>query len=166
MMRMTDMDGWVAFVGAGPGDDGPLTMRAAALLAAAGLIVAETEVADRVRHLIKAGAHLAEPSDAAGTARMLLQAAKAGRLAIRLFAGDPLLSGAAAEVQACAKAKVRFEIVPGVPVATGVPAYAGFPLTSDGPGELRVISANEASQVSYSPGTLVVIGRASCRERV
>src|SRR5215472_204308 len=158
MMRMTDMDGWVAFVGVGPGDDGLLTMRAVQLLSAAGVIVAETEVADRVRHFIKADAQLAEPSDAAGTARMLLQAAKAGRLAIRLFAGDPLLSGAAGEAQACAKAKVRFEIVPGVPAATGVPAYAGFPLTSDGAGELRVIGANEASQVSYSPGTLVVIG--------
>jgi uroporphyrinogen III methyltransferase/synthase len=158
MMRMTDMDGWVAFVGAGPGDDGLLTLRAAALLGAAGLIVAEAEVADRVRHFIMAGTRLAEPSDPAGTARMLLQAAKAGRLAVRLFAGDPLLSGAAGEAQACAKAKVRFEIVPGVPAATGVPAYAGFPLTSDGAGELRVIGANEASQVSYGPGTLVVIG--------
>src|SRR5215468_124871 len=157
MMRMTDMDGWVAFVGAGPGDDGLLTMRAAALLAAAGLIVAETEVADRVRQFIKAGAQLAEPSDAAGTARMLLQAAKAGRLAIRLFAGDPLLSGAAGEVQACAKAKVRFEIVPGVPTATAVPGYAGIPLANDGTGELRVIHASEASQVSYGPGTLVVL---------
>jgi len=155
---MTDMDGWVAFVGAGPGDDGLLTMRGVQLLSAAGLIVAEPEVADRVRHLIKADAQLAEPSDTAGTARMLVEAAKAGRLAIRLFAGDPLLGGAASEVQACAKAKVRFEIVPGVPAATGVPAYAGFPLTSDGAGELRVIGASEASQVSYSPGTLVVLG--------
>ena len=68
---MTDMDGWVAFVGAGPGDDGLLTMRAVQLLGAAGLIVAEPEVADRVRHLIEADAQLAEPSDTAGTARML-----------------------------------------------------------------------------------------------
>ena len=54
--------------------------------------------------------------------KTLLQAAKAGSLAVRLFPGDPLLNGAAGEVQACAKAKVRFEIVPGVPVATGCPA--------------------------------------------
>jgi siroheme synthase len=68
MMRMTDLDGWVAFVGAGPGDDGLLTMRAVQLLGAAGVIVAETEVADRVRHLVNADAQLAEPSDTAGTA--------------------------------------------------------------------------------------------------
>ena len=72
---MTDMDGWVAFVGAGPGDEGLLTMRSVQLLGAAGLIVAEPEVADRVRHLIKADAQLAEPSDTAGTARMLVEAA-------------------------------------------------------------------------------------------
>ena len=155
---MTDMDGWVAFVGAGPGDDGLLTMRAVRLLGAAGLVVAETEIADKVRHLFHANAQVAEPSDAAGTARTLLQAAKAGRLAVRLHPGDPLLSGAAAEVQACAKAKARFEIVPGIPAATGVPAYAGIALTSDGTGDLRVIHANEASQVSYGPGTLVVAG--------
>jgi uroporphyrinogen III methyltransferase / synthase len=156
MIRMIDMDGWVAFVGTGPGDDGLLTVRAARLLGAAGLIVAETEVADRVRHLIKADVHVVEPSDAPGTARTLLKAAKEGRLAIRLYAGDPLLSGAAPEVHACARSKVRFEIVPGVPAATGVPAYAGIALTSDGAGELRIIHANEASQVSYAPGTLVV----------
>src|SRR5271165_3194949 len=158
MMRMTDMEGWVAFVGAGPGDDGLLTMSAVRLLGEAGLVVAETEVADRVRHLIKADVRVAEPADAAGTARVLLQAAKEGRLALRLYAGDPLLAGAAGEVQACVKAKVRFEIVPGVPAATGVPAYAGIALTSGGAGELRVIHANEASQVAYAAGTLVIAG--------
>ena len=84
---MTDMEGWVAFVGAGPGDDGLLTMRAVRLLGAAGLVVAEPEVADRVRHLIKADVQVVEPADAAGTARVLLQAAKAGRLALRLYSG-------------------------------------------------------------------------------
>src|SRR5215472_13040916 len=158
MMRMTDMDGWVAFVGAGPGDDGLLTMRAVGLLGAAGVVVADTEVEDRVRHLINPDAQVTPPSDAAGTALVLLRAAEEGRLAVRLYAGDPLLAGAVGEVQACAKAKVRFEIVPGVPAATGVPAYAGIALTSAGAGEMRVIHANEASQVSYGPGTLVIAG--------
>ena len=155
---MSDMDGWVAFVGAGPGDDGLLTMRAVHLLGAAALVVAEPEVADRIRHVFQPAARVAEPSDTAETARTLLQTAKAGGLAVRLFAGDPLLTGAAAEVHACAKAKVRFEIVPGVPAVTGVPAYAGIALTGEPPGELRVIHASEASQISHGPGTLVVLG--------
>src|SRR6185437_9315883 len=121
MMRMIDMDGWVAFAGAGPGDEGLLTVRAVRLLSAAGLVVAEPEVADRVSHLLGEDTQVVEPSDMAGTVRTLLQAARAGRLAIRLYPGDPLLSGAAVEIQACAKAKVRFEIVPGVPAATAVP---------------------------------------------
>jgi uroporphyrinogen III methyltransferase / synthase len=158
MMRMTDIDGWVAFVGAGPGDDGLLTMRGARLLGSAGLLVAEAELADRVRHLLPADAAVAEPSDVPGTVRSLVQAAKSGQLAVRLFPGDPLLAGAAPEVQACTRAQVRFEIVPGVPAATGVPAYAGIALAGDGAGELRVIHANEVSQVGYGAGTLVVLG--------
>ena len=39
-----------------------------------------------------------------------------------------------------------------------MPAYAGIALTSDGAGELRVIHANEASQVAHAPGTLVIAG--------
>jgi uroporphyrinogen III methyltransferase/synthase len=151
-------DGWVAFVGAGPGDDGLMTLRGARLLGAAGLVVAEAEVADRVGHLLAADAVVAEPSvEAAGTAKALVQAAKAGQFVVRLVAGDPLLSGAAAEVQACATALVRYEIVPGVPAATGVPAYAGIALP-DSASELRVVHANEVSRVGYAPGTLVVLG--------
>jgi uroporphyrinogen III methyltransferase/synthase len=158
MIRMTDMDGWVAFVGAGPGDEGLLTMRAVRLLPSAGLVVAAPEIADRVRDLLADDAEVTEPGDAAATSRMLLAAAREGQLAIRLYDGDPLLNGGAAEVQACAKAGVRFEIVPGVPAATAVPAYAGIALASDGAGEIRVIHAGEASQVSHSRGTLVVTG--------
>jgi len=151
-------DGWVAFVGAGPGDDGLMTMRGARLLGGASIVIAEAEVADRVRHLIAADAAVVEHGDAESTARALTQAAKDGQFAVRLFPGDPLLSGGAAEVQACAQAQVRYEIVPGVPAATGVPAYAGIALPINSGGELRVIHANEVSRVGYAAGTLVVLG--------
>src|ERR1700761_5915580 len=113
MMRMTDIDGWVAFVGAGPGDDGLLTLRGARLLEDAGLVIADTGTADRLPSLIRAGVTGTEPAtDAAGTAGQLAAAARAGTFTVRLFPGDPLLSGAAAEIRACAEAGVRFEIVP------------------------------------------------------
>ena len=149
--------GWVALVGAGPGDESLLTVRAAELLGQASLVIAGAELASAARRYMSADATLSDPADGSA-ARALLQAAKGGQLAVRLYNGDPLLSGAAVDATACAKAGVRFEIVPGVPAATAVPAYAGIPLASDRNGELRVIHAAEISQVAYSPATLVVLG--------
>ncbi len=150
--------GWVALAGAGPGDEGLLTVRAAELLGQAALVVADASLAPVARRHMSADATLADPEDGAGATRALLQAAKDGQLAVRLYPGDPLLGGAAADAAACAKAGVRFEVVPGVPAATAVPAYAGIPLASERSGELRVIHAAEVSQLAYSPGTLVVLG--------
>ena len=150
--------GWVALVGAGPGDEGLLTVRATELLGQAGLVVAPADLTGIAQRHLRPDARLTEPADAATTAATLVQAAQDGQLAVRLFGGDPLLNGAAAEATACAQAGVRFEIVPGVPLATAVPAYAGIPLTSDPAGELRVIQAAEVSRVAYSPATLVVLG--------
>src|SRR5580692_650460 len=150
--------GWVALVGAGPGDEGLLTIHAAELLGQAGLVVAPADLAHVARRYLKPDAELAEPADGPATARLLVRAAQDGQLAVRLFGGDPLLNGAVAEATACAQAGVRFEIVPGVPLATAVPAYAGIPLASDVGAELRVIQAAEVSRVAYSPATLVVLG--------
>ena len=150
--------GWVALVGAGPGDEGLLTVRAAELLGQAGLVVAGAGLERAARRHMSSGAVLADAADGAGSARALVQAARGGQLAVRLFPGDPLLNGAVADAAACAKAGVRFEIVPGVPAATAIPAYAGIPLASERNGELRVIHAAEASQIAYSPATLVVLG--------
>jgi uroporphyrinogen III methyltransferase / synthase len=150
--------GWIALVGAGPGDEGLLTVRATELLAQAGLVIAPADLAGIARRHMRPDARLAEPADAATTAATLVQAARDGLLAVRLFGGDPLLSGAVGEATACAQAGVRFEIVPGVPLATAVPAYAGIPLASDPNAELRVIHAGEVSRVAYSPATLVVLG--------
>jgi uroporphyrinogen III methyltransferase / synthase len=151
------MDGWVALAGAGPGDDGLLTVRAARLLADAALIVASAELAERFGDVFGPRAAVIDP--AGGDAlRQLIQTAAGGQLAVRLYDGDPLLSGAAEDARTCGRAGVRFEIVPGVPPATAVPAYAGIPLAGEGGGEVRVVNAAEASQIGYAPGTLVVLG--------
>jgi uroporphyrinogen III methyltransferase/synthase len=151
--------GLVAFVGAGPGDDGLLTVRAADLLAHADLVVAGPELAGQLERLVPAETATADTDLLAQDPKLLIKAAKAGQLVVRLLPGDPLLFGhAAAEASACAKAGVPFEIVPGVPAATAVPAYAGIPLASDTSGDVRVIHASEVSRMSAGPGSLVILG--------
>jgi uroporphyrinogen III methyltransferase/synthase len=151
--------GWVAFAGAGPGDDGLLTVRAAALLQRADLVVAGPELAGRIGRLVPEGTAITDADELAADPRLMVKAAKSGQLVVRLFAGDPFLfNQASSEAAVCAKAKVHFEVVPGVPTATAVPAYAGIPLTSDATGDVRVIHAAEVSRVTASPGTLVILG--------
>jgi uroporphyrinogen III methyltransferase / synthase len=152
--------GRVAFVGAGPGDEGLLTVRAAELLAKADLVVADPELMAQLGKLTSPEAEIADADALVQDPRMLIKAAKAGQHVVRLVRGDPFLFGhAAAQAAACAKARVPFEVVPGVPVATAVPAYAGIPLTSDASGDVRIIHASEVSRVQNGgPGTLVILG--------
>jgi uroporphyrinogen III methyltransferase / synthase len=152
--------GLVAFVGAGPGDQGLLTLRAVDLLAQADLVVGPAELTGRLAGRLREDAEVVEGGDAERDARLLIRAANAGQLAVRLFAGDPFLSGrAAGRADACARAGVRLEIVPGVPAATAVPAFAGIPLTTDDSGGVRVVDATDLSQLEGpSPGSLVILG--------
>jgi uroporphyrinogen III methyltransferase / synthase len=154
--------GLAAFVGTGPGSAELLTVRAAGLLGRADLVFATAEVADRVRHLLPAGAQVRDRSELDADPRLLVKAVKAGQLAVAAYDGDPLLFGSAAGgAAACARARVRFEIVPGMPAATAVPAYAGISLTSESGGDIRIVHAAEVSRLSAEtqpPRSLVVLG--------
>lgn len=151
--------GMVAFVGVGPGDEGLLTLRAAGLLAEADLVVAAPWVSERITHLLRKDATVLDSSAIDSDSRQLIKAAKQGQLVVRLFSGDPFMfCSAAADVASCAKAKVPFEVVPGISAATAVPAYAGIPLTQDSGTEVRIIHASEVSRMSAAPGTLVILG--------
>src|SRR5215469_11935074 len=111
--------GLVAFVGAGPGADDLLTVRAAALLGRADLVIAATWVSERLAHLIPESAAVADSAGLADDPRMAVKAARAGQTVVRLFSGDPFMfCNAATEAALCAKARVPFEIVPGISAAT------------------------------------------------
>jgi uroporphyrinogen III methyltransferase / synthase len=154
--------GLAAFVGTGPGSAELLTVRAAGLLSRADLLFARAEVTDRVRHLLPAAVDLHDLGELDADPRLLVKAVKAGQLAVVAYDGDPLLFGsAAAAAAACAKARVRFEVAPGMPAATAVPAYAGIPLTSDAGGDIRILHAADVSRLSAEtqpPRSLVILG--------
>ena len=136
--------GTVTFVGGGPGDPGLLTVRAAELLADADVVVADVGRLGRLLDTRRPDADVVDTSgaDSADLAKGYLAAAKDGRRVVRVFTGDPTLFCAfATEADACAKAKVPFELVPGVSSVLAVPAYAGVPVTDKKTHAVHVVDA-------------------------
>ena len=130
--------GTVYLVGAGPGDPGLLTVRGAALLRQADLVVYDHLVSPRLLDHCRPGAKQVyvgkEPDRHSASQRsinrLLVRAAKAGHTVVRLKGGDPFLFGRGGEEALdLVRAKVAYEVVPGVSSATAVPAYAGIPVT-------------------------------------
>ena len=141
--------GPVALVAAGPGDPELLTLRAAELLRSAARIIADFDAVELARPFVGPDAELVAavdtrglPLDHAGRAKLVIESARDGRRTVRLLAGDPVLDGSlAVEAAALRKAKVPFEIAPGVSTAIGIPAYAGFGLTGRRSREVHIVSA-------------------------
>ncbi|HET6653657.1 MAG TPA: uroporphyrinogen-III C-methyltransferase [Nocardioides sp.] len=151
--RASAPTGFVSFVGSGPGDPELLTVRAADLLRAAEVVVTEApEHAALVASLAPAAEVVdggfgtdGQPLTHAGRAKVVVKQAKTGRRVVRLMAGDPFVyASGPEEAQACVKAGVGFEIVPGVSSVTAVPAYAGVPLTDKKHREVAVVNCSEA----------------------
>ena len=134
--------GTVYLVGAGPGDPGLLTLRAAALLAGATEVYHDYLVSEGVLAHCNPEARLIDVGSKTGhgpqTAQdvisgQLVASARAGHCVVRLKGGDPLLFGRGAEeALELDAAGIPFEIVPGVSSALAVPACAGIPLTARG----------------------------------
>ncbi len=132
--------GTVFLVGAGPGDPGLLTVRGAECLKAAEVIVADHLVDPEViaRHASPEAEVITRPPrraelDQEEINRLLIDKARAGKTVVRLKGGDPFIFGRGGEeAQALSAANIPFQVVPGVPAAIAVSAYAGIPLTHRG----------------------------------
>jgi uroporphyrin-III C-methyltransferase/precorrin-2 dehydrogenase/sirohydrochlorin ferrochelatase len=132
--------GFVSLVGAGPGDPGLLTRRAADRLASADVVLYDALVhADVLRlapraHLFHVGKRAGRPSvSQRAIERLLVRAARRGQRVVRLKCGDPFVFGRGGEeALALAAAGVPFEVVPGVTSAVAAPALAGIPVTHRG----------------------------------
>ena len=150
--------GPVALVAAGPGDPELLTLRAAELLRTAERVIADFDAVEIARGLVAPDAELTAaidakglPLDHAGRAKLVIEAAREGYRTVRLLAGDPVFDGSlAVESAALRKAKVPFEIAPGVSTAVAVPAYAGLGLTGRRSREVHVVSASDPD-VDWTP---------------
>ena len=128
----------VYLVGAGPGDPGLLTVRAAELIARADVILhdrlipAEALAGARpdaeVVYVGKQGGGPQMPQEEIH--RLLLEHARAGREVVRLKGGDPFVFGRGGEeALVCLEAGIPFEVVPGITAGVAAPAYAGIPVT-------------------------------------
>ena len=155
--RIRRSTGQVALVGAGTGDPGLLTIRGAELLGVADLVLADVRCGTALLALVGPDTEvvLTEPGDLQGAA--LVAAAREGRQVVRLLPGDPFVAEeGATEGEAVTRAKVRLEVVPGLPHAVAVPAYAGvavgLPRTV-----ARVGDGLDWRALAAAPGTLVLL---------
>ncbi|MGE3619776.1 MAG: uroporphyrinogen-III C-methyltransferase [Acidimicrobiia bacterium] len=128
----------VHLVGAGPGDPGLLTVRAAELLARADVVVYDRLSVEALLDLAPAGAERISVGKAPGRVTLaqqeinalLVERGRSGLTVVRLKGGDPFVfARGGEEAQALAAAGVPFEVVPGISSAIAAPAYAGIPVT-------------------------------------
>ena len=135
---MPTLPGTVFLAGAGPGDPGLLTVRAAELLHSCDCVVYDylvnPEIIERIpstteRHFVgKRGGRSSCSQDDINA--LLISLAQNHRRVLRLKGGDPFLFGRGGEeALALAEAGVPFAVIPGVTAGIGVPAYAGIPVT-------------------------------------
>jgi uroporphyrinogen III methyltransferase/synthase len=128
----------VYLVGAGPGDPGLLTVRAAEVLARADVVVYDRLSVEALLDLAPLGAERISVAKAPGqvtlaqadiSALLVAKAAEHGTV-VRLKGGDPFVfARGGEEAAALIEAGIDFEVVPGITSAIAVPAYAGIPVT-------------------------------------
>jgi uroporphyrinogen III methyltransferase / synthase len=109
------------------------------------------------------GAEIAAPlpEDPAALAEHLVTRAREGESVVRLVGGDPLTRETViTEVKAIATAGVPFDVVPGMPASTAVPAYAGVALGSAHTAA-DVRGGLDWTTLAVAPGPLVLTATAA-----
>jgi uroporphyrinogen III methyltransferase / synthase len=172
----TSVGPMVYLVGAGPGDPGLITLRAAECLRRADVVLYDYLVNPAVLEHVRPTAALI-PLGRRSTGRGLLPhaigdrmiaEAKDGRVVVRLKGGDPSVFGRGAdEEDALRAAGVPYEIVPGITAGLAVAAYCEIPITHhDDASAVALVTGRERDDKAEShldwgalagfPGTLVL----------
>lgn len=132
------MKGFVSFVGAGPGDPELLTLKAVSRLNRADVILYDDLSAGPILAHARPGAERVAVGKRAGrpsplqahVSQLLVDFAKDGARVVRLKSGDPGLFGRLEEeLLVLGRARIPFEIIPGISAASAAAAAAGIPLT-------------------------------------
>lgn len=130
--------GFVHLVGAGPGAEDLLTLRAQRVLQSADVIVHDQLVPEAVVQMGRRDAERVPVGKAKGRHsftqkrinKLLVQLALEGKQVVRLKSGDPMIFGRAAEeIEAMDAAGVEYAIVPGVTAAAAAASDAHLPVT-------------------------------------
>jgi uroporphyrin-III C-methyltransferase len=125
-------------VSAGPGDPELLTLKALRALQDADIILHDRLVPAAVLDMARRDAARICVGKTAGKIgstqeeinELLIEHARQGKRVVRLKGGDAFIFGRGGEeLEALAKARISFSVIPGVTAAIGAAAYAGIPLT-------------------------------------
>jgi uroporphyrinogen III methyltransferase / synthase len=128
----------VYLVGAGPGDPGLLTVRAADLIARADVILHDRLIPVGALREARTDAELVFVGKEGGgdqvpqeeINRLLVEHGRRSDMVVRLKGGDPFVFGRGGEeAQLLRAAGIPFEVVPGITAGVAAPAYAGIPVT-------------------------------------
>ena len=147
----------VYLIGAGPGDPGLISVRGLNYLRSADVVIYDHLVHPRLLRFARPDAEridvgIAAPQPLAQEAICYLLAEKAreGKTVARLKWGDPFVFDRGGEEALFLHEQgVRFEVVPGIPAAIGVPTYSGVPVTYPGGGDtLTFVRGHEDESTS------------------
>ncbi len=177
----------VYLVGAGPGEPGLITVRGARLLERADVVIYDHLASKKLLSYCPRNAQTIYVGKVAGAHSMtqdqindlLVEQARAGKRVVRLKGGDPFVFGRGGEeCEALARAKVPFEVVPGITAAIASAAYAGIPVThrdfnssftlvtgherGDDPNDLRSHGRKSAGDTPTSDIDWSVLARLPC----
>lgn len=133
----------VYLIGAGPGAPDLITARGQRCLQAANVVIYDHMVHPRLLTLaprdaerIDVGSAAPERLDQEAICYLIAEKARENKLITRLKWGDPFVfDQGGIEALFLHEQGIPFEVVPGVPAAIGVPAYAGIPVTYPGGGD-------------------------------
>ncbi|MBR0963931.1 uroporphyrinogen-III C-methyltransferase [Bradyrhizobium diazoefficiens] len=132
------MSGFVSFISAGPGDPELMTLKGAARLREADVVLYDDLASGAVLDLARPGANLVAVGKRAGrpstkqhhVSRLLVDYAATGVRVARLKSGDAGIFGRLEEeIETLREAGIGYEIIPGVTTACVAAAHAGIPLT-------------------------------------